>query len=212
MLLSRDQQRAFLTMTVKTTACATAVALLAGTAFFIAPATAQNAPVPRHHANISSSHSRQLFMSAVAEYDAGLRRGTANSSRNAYLRGFSDGTSSEAYSVRGYVANSEPGALIPSVSGYSSYDRNAGYYTQPSGYSFDGRYASYGNDNAYITDRYDTGYAPQGLMNAAVTPVMTVQAPDTRIALWSYCTARYRSFDPASGTFLADDGNRYLCR
>jgi hypothetical protein len=179
---------------------------------FIAPATAQNAPMPQHRANISSSHSRQLFMSAVAEYDAGLRRGTANSSRDAYLRGFSDGTSSEAYSARGYAVNSEPETPTPSVSGYSSDDRNAGYYMQPSGYSYDGRYSSYGNDNASITDRYDTGYAPQGLMNVAVAPVMTVQAPDPRIALRSYCTARYRSFDPASGTFLADDGNRYFCR
>ena len=199
-------------MTAKTTACATIVALLAGTAFFIAPATAQKAPMPRPHANISSSHSRQLFMSAVAEYDAGLRRGTANSSRNAYLRGFSDGTSSEAYSARGYVVNSGTETPIPPVSGYSSYDRNAGYYTRPSGYSYDSRYASYDNDNAYITDRYNNGYAPQGLMNVAVAPVVMAQAPDARIALWSYCTARYASFDPASGTFLADDGNRYFCR
>lgn len=28
----------------------------------------------------------------------------------------------------------------------------------------------------------------------------------------SYCASRYRSFDPASGTFLANDGNRYVCQ
>jgi hypothetical protein len=83
---------------------------------------------------------------------------------------------------------------------------------RPSGYSYDSRYASYNNDNASITDRYDNGYAPQGLMNVAVAPAMTVQTSDMRIALWSYCTARYRSFDPASGTFLANDGNRHFCR
>ena len=27
-----------------------------------------------------------------------------------------------------------------------------------------------------------------------------------------YCSARYQSFDPASGTFLGDDGNRHYCR
>lgn len=27
----------------------------------------------------------------------------------------------------------------------------------------------------------------------------------------SYCASRYRSFDPASGTYLARDGNRYPC-
>ena len=38
------------------------------------------------------------------------------------------------------------------------------------------------------------------------------QASDARIGLLSYCTARYQSFDPASGTYVAYDGNRYLCR
>lgn len=28
----------------------------------------------------------------------------------------------------------------------------------------------------------------------------------------NYCASRYRSFDPASGTFLANDGNRYPCQ
>jgi hypothetical protein len=28
----------------------------------------------------------------------------------------------------------------------------------------------------------------------------------------AYCAQRYRSYDPASDTFLARDGNRYLCR
>ena len=26
-----------------------------------------------------------------------------------------------------------------------------------------------------------------------------------------YCASRYRSYDPASGTFLANDGMRYSC-
>jgi hypothetical protein len=28
----------------------------------------------------------------------------------------------------------------------------------------------------------------------------------------AYCARKYRSFDPASGTYLANDGNRYYCR
>ncbi|MCO5130115.1 MAG: BA14K family protein [Xanthobacteraceae bacterium] len=28
----------------------------------------------------------------------------------------------------------------------------------------------------------------------------------------AYCAQRYRSYDPASNTFLARDGNRYLCQ
>ncbi len=204
-------------MIAKTTACATVIALLAGTAFFIAPAAAQNAQMPQHHArisssHISSSHARQMFMSAVAEYDAGLRQGAANSSDSAYLRGFRDGTSSEVYSAQGYVVNSQSGTLIPDVSGYSSYDRNAAYYARPSGYSYDGGYASYDYGNTYLTGRYDSSPAPQRLMDVAVAPAVTVQAPDAQIALWRYCTARYSSFDPASGTFLAYDGSRQFCR
>lgn len=28
----------------------------------------------------------------------------------------------------------------------------------------------------------------------------------------NYCASKYRSFDPASGTYLARDGNRYVCQ
>lgn len=28
----------------------------------------------------------------------------------------------------------------------------------------------------------------------------------------AYCSQRYRSFDPASGTYLSYDGNRYVCQ
>jgi hypothetical protein len=162
-------------MTMRLTACAMAVALLAGTASFSVPAIAQSA----------SSHTKKLFLSADAIYDAGVRRGTAKSYRSAYVRGFRDGRSSGAYSSLGYVRNSNPGIYIPSVSGNPAYNLWSGAYS-------DGRYVSYNNANGYMFDRYDAGYA--------------------RMALASYCTARYQSFDPASGTFLAYDGNRYLCR
>jgi hypothetical protein len=209
-IVSRDN-KGLLIMATKTAARAMAVALLAGTASFTVPAAAQNAPMPPRHAQISSTHAKRL--SAVAEYDAGLRRGAANSSRNAYLRGFSDGTSSEAYSARGYVVNSQSEYQFPSVSGYSSYDGNAAYYPRAGGYSSnDGRYVSYDNANGYVTGGYDAGYAPRGLMDVVVAPAETAQASDARLALWNYCAARYRSFDPASGTFLSDDGNRYFCR
>jgi len=219
-------------MTMTTTACVTAVALLAGTACFAVPAAAQGTPV-RHHAKMSSAHSRALFMSAVAEYAAGLRRGRENSTNNAYLRGFRDGTSSEAYSPRAYVANpytGNPVALVspyatPAPAGYSLYDS---YTPVTAGYSsYDIRSVGYGDANGYrgrtvaygdgfASARYDTGYAPgyvpRGLMDVAVAPVAMTSASDTRAAHMSYCAARYQSFDPASNTFLANDGNRYYCQ
>ena len=198
-------------MTMKTATCAMAVALLAGTASFTVPAAAQYAPMPQRHAKMAPTHAQKQFLSAVAIYDAGLRRGTASSSRNAYLRGFKDGTTTEAYSPRVSVVNSAPAEPILSVAGYSTYDRNPAYYRSNSGYSsYDGRSAAY--DNGALYDRYDAGYAPRGLMDVVVAPVATASALEARAAMLNYCTARYQSFDPASGTFLADDGNRYFCR
>ena len=194
-------------MTMTTAACATAVALLAGTACFAVPAAAQGAPV-WHHPKTSSANSRKLFMSAVAEYDAGLQRGRENSTNNAYLRGFRDGTSSEAYSSRAYAVS--PYAGQP-VAGYSLYGRDAVYAPVTGGYSsYDPRSVSYGD--GFTSDQYASGYAPHGLMDVAVAPVITAAPSEAQAAHLSYCAARYRSFDPVSSTFLADDGNRYYCR
>jgi hypothetical protein len=206
-------------MTTKTTACAIAVALLAGTACFAAPAAAQSAP---------ARHAKGSVLSAVAIYDAGLRRGDANSSRSAYLRGFRDGTSSEAYSSRGYLVDSYAGYPVVSAPApapvYSSYGRDAVYAPGSGGYSsydsYGGRSVSYsdGYGNGYGNSQYSSGYAPRGLMDVAVTPLMTtptwVMTPslDARSAHLNYCAARYQSFDPASGTFLANDGYRYYCQ
>jgi hypothetical protein len=198
---------------MKTAACAMAVALLAGTASFTVPAAAQYAPMPQRHAKIAPSHSQKQLLNAVVVYEAGIRRGAANSSRNAYLRGFRDGTTTEAYSSRVAVVNSAPAEPIISVAGYSTYDRNAAYYPRNNGYSsYDGRSATYDNPNRPLYDRYDAGYAPRGLMDVVVAPAATAPAMEARAAMLNYCIARYQSFDPASGTFLADDGNRYFCR
>jgi hypothetical protein len=217
-------------MTIKTAACAMAVALLAGTASFAVPAAAQSAPVPAKHAKMPSSHGKKLFLSAAAEYDAGLRRGQASSARNAYLRGFRDGTSSEAYNSRAYVVNQTGdygvppapgyssygryGDYAPGTDGYSSYDRYGGYAPGTGGYSsYDRRTVSYGDTNGYVSDRYDSGSASvAGLMDVVTTPLTTTPYPVTRAAQLNYCAARYQSYDPASGTFLGDDGYRHYCR
>lgn len=49
-------------------------------------------------------------------------------------------------------------------------------------------------------------------MDVAVAPVAMAAASEAQAAHLSYCAARYQSFDPASNTFLANDGNRYYCR
>lgn len=45
--------------------------------------------------------------------------------------------------------------------------------------------------------------------NAAQAPAAAPVGDPNWVA---YCARKYRSFDPASGTYLANDGNRYYCR
>jgi hypothetical protein len=119
-------------MTMKTTACATAIALAAGTACFAVPAAALGTLVP-YHAKMPSAYSTTLFMTTVAEYNAGLRRGRANTANNAYLRGFRDGIGSKAFGSRAYAVNPYASNLVAvvspyagaSVAGYSPYGRDA---------------------------------------------------------------------------------------
>jgi hypothetical protein len=70
------------------------------------------------------------------------------------------------------------------------------------------------NENAYgySGSGYVGGHAVSGLMDVAIEPMAMTAASGSRTAHWNYCAARYQSFDPTSGTFLAADGHRYFCR
>ncbi len=136
-------------------------------------------------------------MSVGGAYNAGLRRGRADSFGTAYLRGFRDGTSRVADGGRAYIVNPSAGYSAPSydreaeygTAGYwpfegvpcywisrYSYDSNAAYGT--AGYSYeDGRYPYYdeARRQAAYYGRYDGGYAPSGLLNVAAAPLVTAQ-------------------------------------
>jgi hypothetical protein len=64
----------------------------------------------------------------------------------------------------------------------------------------------------------DEYVAPAPVYVAPPPPVVYQPAPvHYRPAPWTpewytYCSARYRSFDPATGTFLAFDGRPQFCR
>ena len=218
-------------MTTKTTVCATAVALLAGTACLTMQAEARDLTTPPSQFKVSTSRgNKNLYMSAAAVYDAGVRHGSTRASHDAYLRGFRDGTSTTAYTSRQYVVNAPvySGASVYSPApvysaapayGYSPYSRNTAYAPGVAGYSDNGGTValddSYGNGDGttpYNGGGYSAGYAPRPLMDMAVTPVVMAQPLEAQNARLSYCAARYQSFDPASGTFLGDDGYRHYCR
>ena len=63
-------------------------------------------------------------------------------------------------------------------------------------------YPYYGDDYAYDDSYYDTGPG-----YAVASPGYEVSG----VADPSYCAQRYRSYDPASGTYLGYDGLRHPC-
>jgi hypothetical protein len=64
-------------------------------------------------------------------------------------------------------------------------------------------YGGYGYDYDYAPSYYSYGYDPGYSSYSYVAP-----APDGDVA---YCAQRYRSYDPASGTYLGYDGRRHPC-
>jgi hypothetical protein len=69
-------------------------------------------------------------------------------------------------------------------------------------------YAYYGGPDYYYGPGYDNGYYDNGYYGdgAEVAVVPGGAGGDA-----SYCAQRYRSYDPASGTFLGYDGQRHPC-
>jgi hypothetical protein len=66
------------------------------------------------------------------------------------------------------------------------------------------RHYGYGGTGALIG-----GLAAGAIIGGAVAASQANAAAQQHAA---YCAQRYRSYDPASNTFLAKDGNRYPCR
>ena len=101
-------------------------------------------------------------------------------------------------------------------SGYNSYN----YNNAPSGYSY-----SYGSaPSSYNSYAYSPGYRSRYSIDYGTTPGYNYSpsgynsrsyAPSTSSSYAagdpSYCKQRFRSYDPASGTYLGYDGRRHPC-
>ncbi len=113
---------------------------------------------------------------------------------------------------------------FPGESFSQYYGGRRGYYGGGRGY----RYGRRGYGGGAVAAGVIGGLAVGALAGAAIAgsqpapayggpgyggpgqPVGNVYGHDPR---WvNYCASRYRSFDPASGTYLAGDGNRYVCQ
>jgi hypothetical protein len=71
------------------------------------------------------------------------------------------------------------------------------------GYGYGGYYDPYYNDDYAYNDYYDDGY-PAGYVGDPGYVVSSNVDP-------AYCAQRYKSYDPASGTYLGYDGLRHPC-
>lgn len=67
------------------------------------------------------------------------------------------------------------------------------------------RHYGYGGDAGAIIG----GLAAGAIIGGAIAAGQANAAAQQHAA---YCAQRYRSYDPASNTFLARDGNRYICQ
>ena len=85
------------------------------------------------------------------------------------------------------------------------------------GYGYSDPY--YGDNYAYDPNYYGDSYAyDNGVTFDSGLPLVTFGQPapvDQTVAMGgdaSYCAQRYRSYDPASGTYLGYDGLRHPCQ
>lgn len=74
------------------------------------------------------------------------------------------------------------------------------------GYGYDPYY--YGDNYAYDTGYYGNSYAYDAGPTVAFEQPVPAEGP---VVDASYCAQRYRSYDPASGTYLGFDGMRHPC-
>ena len=134
--------------------------------------------------------------------------GAIAASRYGYNNYYDDYAYAPGYSYSyspGYSYGSSPYGTGPS--GYNSYN----YNYAPGGYSYNyvpGYTYSYG-PSGYNSYAYSpaSSYAPSPGSSYAASPGSSYAAGDAV----AYCKQRFRSYDPASGTYLGYDGQRHPC-
>jgi len=121
-------------------------------------------------------------------------------------RGFGRGA---GFAVGAAAAGVATGAAI--ASGGYGYGYSDPYYgdNYADNYAYDPNYAGYDNSYAYDNGAtFDSGLPLVAFGQPAPVDQMTVAVGGDA----SYCAQRYRSYDPASGTYLGFDGLRHPCQ
>ncbi len=139
-------------------------------------------PVVKTQAFLNTKRARPAQVVPVRPAPAPRRRGGGNNAAGAAV----------AAGVLGIIA----GGIIASQSRPNTIGPRT--YYEP---GYDPRY----------DPRYDPNYYPPQAYPAYEAPV--TYSPQQRSQAWyDYCSRKYRSFDPRSGTFLGRDGVRYFCQ
>ncbi|WP_046862954.1 BA14K family protein [Microvirga massiliensis] len=101
---------------------------------------------------------------------------------------------------------------------YAQYRYRHGYYGRPAyrgryyGRPYHGRY--YHRDHGSAAAAGIAGLAAGALIGGAIASQQAQAAPTYVVpnqSAHAYCSQRFRSYDPASGTYLGYDGNRHPC-
>ena len=187
-----------------------------------APALAQQGPRGGAHAaggHMAGNTGRAAMGAgprAQANFGGGAR---ANAGRaNVAARGnFARGNTQVAAGDRGVYGGGEfrdsRGRGFGRAAGFAAGAAAAGLATGAAvaagdyGYGYDPYY--YGDNYAYDTGYYGDSYAFDAGPTVAFEQPVPVEGPV--VADPSYCVQRYRSYDPASGTYLGYDGLRHPC-
>jgi hypothetical protein len=130
---------------------------------------------------LAASASAQTAVAPVSELAAALQTGELNKSYAQYRRGYRGGP---RYVERRYDA-----------------PRRYGY--EPRGY--------YRRDRGNALAAGALGLATGAIIGGAIAQSQAQAAPVYGGDTASYCAQRYRSYDPASGTYLGYDGVRRAC-
>ncbi|HLM38099.1 MAG TPA: BA14K family protein [Microvirga sp.] len=134
---------------------------------------------------LAAPASAQTAAAPVSELAAALQTGELNASYAQYRRGYRDGyRGGPRYVERRYYA-----------------PRRYGY--EPRGY--------YRRDRGNALAAGALGLATGAIIGGAIAQSQAQAAPVYGGNTASYCAQRYRSYDPASGTYLGYDGLRHPC-
>ena len=106
-----------------------------------------------------------------------------------------------------------PAAASPQMSPLARFEAAAPATAWSQYYGYGPGYYRRGPSGGEVAAGVIGGLAAGAIVGGAIAAQQQPQAaPALAPDMVAYCARKYRSFDPASGTYLARDGQRYYCQ